>query len=119
MLYRFGYDFASRLVHPMATDGHEDFYRITKLDPAPDFPDQRSVLSNTLLVATMVVQEALNASSFRWRRVLFDFLDETRRGVGTGSKGYREPFVKIGRFAEAGYRLGEPISATPGGEEAV
>jgi hypothetical protein len=38
MLYQFGYDFASRLVHPMATDGHEDFYRITKLDPAPDFP---------------------------------------------------------------------------------
>jgi len=108
ILYRYGYDFASRLVHPMATDGHEDFFRITKLQPAPDFPDQRSLLSNTLLIATMTVQEGLNASHFQWRRVVFDFLDELRRGVGTGSQGYREPFVKIGRFAEAGQRLGEP-----------
>jgi hypothetical protein len=112
ILYRFGYDFASRLVHPMATDGHEDFYRITKLQPAPDFPDQRSVLSNMLLIATMTVHEGLNASHFRWRRVVFDFLDELRRGVGTGSKGYREPFVKIGRFAKDGTSLGEPIPAT-------
>jgi hypothetical protein len=85
MLYRFGYDFASRLVHPMATDGLEDFYRITMLDPLRTFPtSDRS--ANTLLIGTIIVQEALNASSFRWRRVLFDFLDELRRGVETGSK---------------------------------
>ena len=113
ILYRFGYDFASRLVHPMATDGHEDFFRITKLQPAPDFPDQRSVLSNTLLIATMTVQEGLNASHFQWRRVIFDFLDELRLGLGTGSKAYREPFLKIGRFAEGGAGLGEPIPKTP------
>lgn len=113
ILYRFGYDFASRLVHPMATDGREDFFRITKLQPAPKFPDQRSVLSNTLLIATMTVQQGLNASHFRWQRVVFDFLDELLRGVGTGSKGYRELFVRLGRFAENGTGLGEPIPATP------
>jgi hypothetical protein len=114
ILYRFGYDFASRLVHPMANDGNEDFYRITKLKPAPDFPDQGLVLSNTLLIATMTVQEGLNASHFRWRRVVFDFLDELRRGLDSGSKAYRVPFVKIGRFAKDGAGLGEPShKATP------
>jgi len=112
ILYRYGYDFASRLVHPMATDGNEDFFRITKLQPAPDFPDQRSLLSNTLLIATMAVQQGLNASHFRWRRVVFDFLDELRSGVGTGSKSYREPFLKIGVLAKESGQLGEPITAS-------
>ena len=39
-LYSYGYDYASRHIHPMANDGMQDFFTITKLKPAPDFPDQ-------------------------------------------------------------------------------
>lgn len=38
-LYRYGYDYASRHVHPMANDGQEDFYNITRLEPRPDFAE--------------------------------------------------------------------------------
>ena len=30
-LYRFGYDFGSTHVHPMANDGQQDFFTITKV----------------------------------------------------------------------------------------
>ncbi|MCL4473055.1 MAG: DUF5677 domain-containing protein, partial [Actinobacteria bacterium] len=62
-LYRFGYDYGSTHVHPMANDGDQDFYSITGLEPKPDYPDQISVISNTLLHGTMIIQTGLNASS--------------------------------------------------------
>lgn len=98
MFYLYGYDFASTHVHPMANDGFEDFYTITKLQPKPIFPDQRSVLSNTLLVATMVVQEGLNASHMSWRTLVYDFLDELRNFLDNGTTEYRVTFLKLGEL---------------------
>jgi hypothetical protein len=104
-LYRFGYDFGSTHVHPMANDGQQDFFTITKLEPAPEFPDQRSVLANTLLVGTMIVQQGLNASTLSWHALVYDFLDDLRRFLGTGSDDYKLSFVKMRRLIEQGERL--------------
>lgn len=104
-LYRFGYDFGSTHVHPMANDGQQDFFTITKLEPAPKFPDQRSVLSNTLLVGTMILQQGLNASTLSWRAIVYDFLDDLRRFLAAGSHDYKLSFVKIGKLIEQGVRL--------------
>jgi hypothetical protein len=104
-LYRFGYDFGSTHVHPMANDGQQDFFTITGLEPAPQFPDQRSVLSNTLLVGTMVVQHGLNASTLSWRTLVYDFLDDLRRFLDTGSDDYKRSFAKLGWLVEQGVVL--------------
>jgi hypothetical protein len=106
-LYRFGYDFSSTHVHPMANDGQQDFFTITKLEPAPPFPDQRSVLSNTLLVGTMIVQEGLNASALSWRRIVYDFLDDLRLFLDTGADDYKLRFVKLGKLVQQNVRLCE------------
>ena len=105
-LYRFGYDYASAHVHPMANDGHRDFYRITKLKPAPVVPDERVVLSNSLLVATVLVQTAMNASTLRWWNAVYDFLDELGNWLGTGSDGFKERYVQLGRRLKEGEGLG-------------
>jgi len=104
-LYSLGYDFGSTHVHPMANDGEQDFFTITKLEPAPEFSDQRSALSNTLLVGTMVVQQGLNASTLSWRALVYDFLDDLHRFLDTGSEDYRLSFVKLGRLIDQGVRL--------------
>jgi hypothetical protein len=104
-LYRYGYDFASRYVHPMANDGLRDFYEITELQPAPTFPDELVVLSNTLLVSTMLVQSAMNASSLLWRNVLYEFLEAVRQYLGEGGDAYKILFVKLGRALETGFHL--------------
>ena len=97
-MYKYGYDFASAHVHPMANDGQQDFFTITKLEPAPRFPDQISVLSNSILASSLFLQEALNQSSFGWRRVLWDYLDQIRSFLDHGNDSYKETFIKLGRM---------------------
>jgi hypothetical protein len=104
-LYRFGYDFASTHVHPMANDGQQDFFTLTKLGPTAEPLEQRSVLSNTLLVGTMVVQAGLNASMLSWRALVYDFLDDLRRLLGKGADDYKRSFIKLAKMSEEGIRL--------------
>src|SRR3954447_3699959 len=72
-LYAYSFDYAFCYVHPMANDGEEDFFTITKLEPKPEFPSQISVLHNSLLVSCLLVNEDLNQSDFKWRTDVYDF----------------------------------------------
>jgi len=94
-LYKFGYDMASMHVHPMANDGQQDFYTITKLSSSLQFPSQISVLNNSILISTMILQGVLNFSSFGWRKVLWDYIDEIRSFLDDGNQDYRLPFLKM------------------------
>jgi len=118
-LYRFGYDLNSMHVHPMANDGQQDFYTITKLEPAPEFPDQRAGLSNTLLVGTMILQQGLDASTLSWRVLVYDLLDDLRRFLNTGAHDYQLRFVKLGRLFEQGVRLCEAPGSSSNERDAV
>jgi hypothetical protein len=108
-LYKYGYDYASMHVHPMANDGQEDFYTITKLEPAPKFPSNISVITNTILASSMILQDALNHSSFRWRSVLWDFLAEVRKMLGSNDDSYQVTFLKLVQLFESS-GLSEPNS---------
>ena len=92
----------------MANDGQQDFYTITKLEPIPDFPEHRVVLSNSLLITTMLIQQGLNSSTFSWRSLVYDFLDDIRLMLGTGSEVYKISFVKLCKMTEQGMRLCKP-----------
>jgi len=94
-LYRFGYDFASMHVHPMANDGEQDFFTVTRLEAPALFPDQMSLLSNTLLAATLILQEVLNQSAYKWRRILWDYIDGVRHFLGTGDDSYKDLFTRL------------------------
>lgn len=98
-IYKYGYDFASMHVHPMANDGHEDFYTITKLQPSPVFPSSIVVIANSILISTMILQEALSYSSFRWRGVLWDFLDDVRKLLGNSPSSFQTSFLKLEQLA--------------------
>lgn len=108
-LYKYGYDYGSTHVHPMANDGQQDFFTITGLQPAPDFPDQRSVLSNSILASCLIVQEGLNKSSFKWRRIIYDFLDHLLEHLQTGSQQDSQTLGKI-IYARRDFNLCEPTA---------
>lgn len=110
-LYRYGYDFASTHVHPMANDGDQDFYSISGLQAAKPYPDQRMVLSNTLLVATMVVQEGLNASTPQWRALVYQVLEGLRLFVGTGSMGYKDELLTLTAEVARGTRMSQKTTS--------
>ncbi len=110
-LYDYGYDFASTHVHPMANDGLEDFYAITKLEPRPDFPSYIAVLHNSLLVGCLLVNEALNQSDFRWMVPVFDFYDHLIKFLETGSTDYMITFMMIVSLG-SNAKLCEPVAAS-------
>jgi hypothetical protein len=92
----------------MANDGDRDFYTITGLPGAADYPDQRVVLSNTLLVVTLIVQTGMNAATIRWRKVVYDFLEELREFLGGDHVAYRVTFLKLSSALQDGFRLAAP-----------
>jgi hypothetical protein len=93
-LYHLGYAHASQHVHPMANDGQEDFERMTMLRTEPRF-DQRSVLSNSILIQLLLTRNGLTSSTFEWRRLIGTFLDECLAFLREGTKDYEVTFVKI------------------------
>jgi hypothetical protein len=121
-LYRYGYDYASRHVHPMANDGQEDFFNISRLQPnnisrlqpKPNFPNWQIVLSNSILVASMIVQEALNASSLSWRRVVYDAVDGVRNFLLSASPEDHLPLAKVSMMFKEHVPLAERRESSSG-----
>lgn len=94
-LYTYSYDYASSHVHPMANDGLEAFYTITKLVPKPEFPSQITVLHNTVLIGCLLVVEGLNQSNFKWMKIIYDFYDGVLSSIENGSTDYLMVFTKV------------------------
>jgi hypothetical protein len=118
-LYRYGYDYASRYVHPMANDGQEDFYNLTRLEPRPDFAESavQVALPDSILIASMILQEALNASTLSWRRVVYDAIDGVRDFLLSASPEHHIPLLKVGMMFKKDIALAqhrETSSAGPG-----
>jgi hypothetical protein len=115
MLYRYGYDYASRHVHPMANDGQEDFFNITGLQPRPDFGEEASVvvLSNSVLIASLILQEALNASVLDWRAVVYDAVEGVRKFLICAAPEEHFPILKVSAMFAAKTPLAKRRNAPP------
>lgn len=94
-LYKFGYDLASMHVHPMSNDGQQDYYTITGIESSDKFPSQIAVIHNSILTTTMIAQNVFNYSSFKWRNIIFDFIEHIRNAICTGDKEYMLTYIKI------------------------
>ena len=115
ILYRYGYDYASRHVHPMANDGQEDFFSITGLQPRPDFGEEASivVLSNSVLIASLILHEALNASALAWRAVVYDAVEGVRKFLICAAPEEHLPIVKVSAMIAAKTPLAERRNSPP------
>lgn len=100
-LYDLGYDYASMHVHPMSDDGARDFEVLTQADQENVLPDA-TVVRNSILIQTLIVQEALNASQLRWRAIVYDFLTQTREYLASSNSQYRDTMYKIGKIWTSG-----------------
>ncbi len=93
-LYKHGYNYASTHVHPMSTDGAFDFAKLTA--PSYSFTAlDATVVRNSILVQSMLVQEALNGSTMRWRAIVYDFLDQILESLRSGDQQFQTTMSKI------------------------
>lgn len=112
-LYRYGYDYASRYVHPMSNDGLNDFYRITGLKPPPETASAEiTVLSNSVLIASMIFQEALNASSLSWMALAYDAIDGVRAFLASAESRHHQPLLKLVQVSETGLPFAKLLTRT-------
>lgn len=93
-LYDIGYDYASTHVHPMSNDGTEDFNRLTSPTQKGDIPDA-TVIRNAILLQTVLMNEALNISSFKFRRIVYTFIDDIQSFLIGDNSTYKITFLKI------------------------
>ena len=106
-LYTFGYDLASMHVHPMSNDGQQDYFTVTGIEPEVAFPTQIAVIHNSILITTLIAQTVFNYSSFRWRSILWDFLEHIRSAIDKGCKEYMVTSLKIIEFKRNKQNLAE------------
>src|ERR1019366_3085415 len=86
-LYRHGYNYGSTHVHPMASDGEIDFERLVSPARQRRLADP-TVVQNSILVQSLLIQEGLNASTMRWRRIAFHFVEQVRKFAGDGNPAF-------------------------------
>ncbi|GAA5521267.1 DUF5677 domain-containing protein [Aliifodinibius salicampi] len=99
-LYKFGYEYASRRVHPTYFDGYPEFHTITKLEPNPyDKFDNQTIINNSVLITSVLFSECLTKSSFSFRQIVFDYFKSIHNLLHDDSdKDYKNKFVKIAKL---------------------
>ncbi|MBA7636055.1 MAG: hypothetical protein GH143_07725 [Calditrichaeota bacterium] len=107
-LYAHGYDYASMHVHPMSDDGFQDFLDLIGIDSNIEPVDQSALLNNACLVLTLLIQEGMNASNLKWVRVAYDFIDNFRELLNSGSTDYRVSFLKVSKLFELDHLCSRP-----------
>jgi len=108
-LYKFGYDYASTHVHPMANDGLVDFFSITNLEPPRELPNQISVLHNSILVGCLIIEKCLTRCDFNWRGIVSRFFNSLMDYLRDGSEGFMDAYnVLITEFASKNLELSQP-----------
>jgi hypothetical protein len=93
-LYKYGYDYASTLVHPMATDGASDFEQLSK-GIITIRRESLGLLHNALFAQLMLIQMGFNASDLQCRTIMYDFLDHCSSALKSYNQKYRFTFTKI------------------------
>lgn len=100
-VYKYGFDYASKHVHPMSDDGLLEFHVLTKLEPNPYKDHDFSVLlNNSLIISTMILQTALNSMSLDFIAVVYNYIDAIRNVLKEDYMSYKQEFLKIGKLAE-------------------
>lgn len=100
-LYSYAYDYASGLVHPMANDGEDDFARLTRGQSKSNL-DPRMIINNSILIQSLILQEGLNASRYHWRAIIYNFIDQCRKSLGSNEK---EHIKILGDLIKAGFEF--------------
>lgn len=93
-LYTFGYDYSSCHIHPMANDGQDylfEFQGVENFHPST----VNLIIQNSILVQVLLIQEGLNASELRWRKIVYDFLDECLHALAGREQKHQDILSKL------------------------
>ena len=95
----------------MANDGIVEFHKITGFKNQEledhDAVSSKLLLNNSCLIASLTIQGCLNYSEFKWRQIVFQFIDDFRGLLMDGEKKIIITFQKIANCMEKKMPLSE------------
>lgn len=110
-IYKFGYDYASSHVHPMANDGMIEYFNLIPNPPREIVEHEKHqshlITKNSTLVASLIVNECLNNSSLKWRAIVFNFIDSFRKAINDLQNEFELDFAKIKQFIDENQPLAQ------------
>jgi len=90
-LYKYGYKYASGFVHPLASDGEDDFGLVIGMKARNKVElDTRPIINNALVVFIFIVDFALDEMNFEWNEYVFKFLNSCKDSIRNGTNCYKE-----------------------------
>ena len=90
-LYKYGYKYASGFVHPLSSDGEEEFGLVTGIQPknGKQF-DTIPIINNSIVVLIFIVKLALDETNFSWNEYVFKVLNSAEDFIVEHSPDYKE-----------------------------
>lgn len=107
-LYDAGYNYASSFVHPISTDGLNDYLHL--MDRKSEIGDEgkETLLSNSHLISILHIQQFLNQPEYNWRTVLYDLLDALRERIKDPAYDCTDMLLKVHQLHTKGLGLSQP-----------
>jgi len=89
--YKYGYKYASGFVHPLSSDGEEEFGLVTGIKPRNRIKfDTTPIINNSVVVLIFIVKLALNETNFSWNEYVFKVLNSAGDFISENSLDYKE-----------------------------
>ena len=104
-LYDAGFDWASGYVHPVSTDGNDDYLHLMGREEEADSDEISVLLGNACLISVLHVQHVMNQPEYNWRAVLYDLIDAFKKTAAREDCDYIDTFRKVQHFHDSGAGL--------------
>lgn len=101
-LYDLGYDLTSGAVHPMFNDGEKELNLMLDPEYHLRMPDHRDILHNSLLYAHVIINTAMGAIGYQWRKPVIEFTDDLQAFLAGDKPCLESALAKIIKFANQG-----------------
>ncbi|MFC2123059.1 DUF5677 domain-containing protein [Bacteroidota bacterium] len=103
--YHYGYNFASKFVHPTSKEGLEDRSRLTGTPLDKSYDDQITVIGNSFLVMHAILLQGLIFSQLLWASPVMQFLEEFAEFLSEGSNKYLRTMSVLFQMERRGLAL--------------
>jgi hypothetical protein len=93
--YQYGFDYASKHVHPQANDGEQDFETLTELRSGTQFFSHAVVLHNSLFILCLIIMDTFRDKDIKIIQPLSDFFDAFLDFLESGSLKFVTDYEKL------------------------
>ena len=78
-LFKYGYQYASGYVHPLSSDGEDEFEIVTGIKGKRSIEmDATPIIRNSVVVLILMLRFSLNEMKFEWKENVFKFLNRIK-----------------------------------------